>query len=151
MTMTTELQQPEIDTLPEQDEESLLLDQLQGARHQVEALKKEASALKIKQNQAEHDLGVIEQAVADYMEGNGLLNFNAPDGRSCELGKTYAVDVEDITSVPYKYIRLKPAVEEINKALIQEAVKRGELVVAGSNWLKMKESNKITIKNKGSK
>jgi hypothetical protein len=48
------------------DEESLLLDQLQSARHAVEVAKKVVAAARLKQNQAEYQLEVIEQAVADY-------------------------------------------------------------------------------------
>lgn len=120
--------------MTEQDEEKILIDQLQSKRAKVEKIKAARAALMFDQNEAEHELEQVEQAIIDYMTGNGLLQF-----ANLELGKSYSVDVENIEAVPEKYIRVKTT-REVNKALIR--AERPE----GVNWYTMKESYKLTVK-----
>ena len=127
-------------TMTNDNEESLLLDQLQGARHAVELAKKAVAAARIKQNEAEAALEVMNQAVADYFIGNGLLQFEA-NGLVVELGKSYSVDIADPAAVPAEYMRTK-TVSEPDKVKIRNEAPRD------ANWYVMKESNKITVRGK---
>lgn len=122
------------------NEESILLDQLQSARHAVELAKKAVSVARTKQNEAEAALEVMNQAVADYFIGNGLLQFEA-NGLVVELGKSYSVDIADPAAVPEEYMRTK-TVSEPDKVKIRNEAPRD------ANWYVMKESNKITVRGK---
>lgn len=116
------------------DEEELFLkDKLNSARHAVELKKQEIRELTLQKNQLEKTLEDTEQAVIDYMQGNGLL---ATD--NFILGRSYSVDIADAESVPDEYCRIK-TVREPNKILIKEVKPQG-------NWYNITE--KFNIRSK---
>lgn len=124
-------------TMTVEDEEKFLIDQLNGARFALEQHKKAMSALRFEQNALEKRLEKVEEAMVDYMKGNGLVKFSN-DKVSISLGKSYVVDVNDIDAVPEEFIRTK-VTKEPNKVLIRELKPQG-------NWYTIVESDKLTIK-----
>lgn len=124
-------------TMTIEDEESFLIDQLNSARFALEQHKKAMSALRFEQNALEKRLEEAEQAMVDYMKGNGLVKFSN-DKVIISLRKSYAVDVSDIDAVPEEFIRTK-VTKEPNKGLIRELKPQG-------NWYTIVESDKLTIK-----
>lgn len=116
------------------DEEELFLkDKLNSARHAVELKKQEIRELTLQKNQLEKTLEDTEQAIIDYMQGNGLL---ATD--NFILGRSYSVDIADAEAVPDEYCRIK-TVREPNKILIKEVKPQG-------NWYSITE--KFNIRSK---
>ena len=114
------------------DEEGLLLDQLKGARWKVEQIKKEITLLAIDKSEAEYSLEVIEQAIVDYMQGNGLVKF-----ANCTLGQSEVVDIADEKAVPKEYLREKISYEP-NKIKIKD--ERPD-----ANWYSIKERHFIKL------
>lgn len=120
-------------TLTLEEEEKLLTEKLQSARHALKIHKEETSSRKFEQNKLEKELETIEQACVDYMLGNGLL-----DTENLLLGKSYSVDVPDVDVVPEEFVRVK-ITKEPNKILIKELKPQG-------NWYTIKENYKLTTK-----
>jgi hypothetical protein len=122
-----------------ENEEQLLTEELLFARKDLELAKQTVAMARIEQNKAEAYLAGVEQAVADYFTGSGLLKFEAGNV-TVELGKSYSVDVETIDAVPEAYIRTK-VVKEVDKQRIRDERPAG-------NFYVMKESNKITVRSR---
>ncbi len=125
-------------TLTIQEEENMLIDKLQSARHALEMHKKAVSSMRFEQNALEKQLEEIEQSCIDYMTGNGLV-----ETERLRLGTSASVDVPDVDAVPEQFIREK-ITREPNKILISEAHKSGKL--SGANWYTIKQSYKLTLK-----
>ena len=121
-----------------EDEEKFLLEQLLGARHGLELHKKETSARRFQQNILEKELEVIEQAVADYMTGNGVKQFEAGHC-TITISETESVDAPDVDAIPEQFVRTK-ITKEPNKILIKE------LRPEGANWYSLKQGFKLTVK-----
>lgn len=123
------------------DEEQFLIDNLCAARREAMLHKEQMSMMRLKANQLDAVIEEYEQALVDYMKGNGIKQTTR-DNLVVTLGTSESVDCPDISAVPTKYIRTKET-HEINKALI-----RAERP-ANANWYSIKESDKITITSKG--
>jgi hypothetical protein len=117
-----------------EEEENLIIDHLQSARHALELYKAETSARRFKQNQLEKQLEDAERALIDYMLGNGLIKTDR-----VTLGETESVDAPDADAIPDEYVRVK-TVREPNKILIKEVRPDG-------NWYAITKNYKITIKS----
>ena len=115
-----------------EEEENFIIDRLQSARHALELHKQETSVRRFKQNQLEKELAEVEQALIDYMLGNGLLKTER-----VTLGETESVDAPDVDAIPEEFVRVK-TVREPNKILIKELRPEG-------NWWVLKKTYKITI------
>jgi len=122
------------------DEEGFLTQQLLDARHALELFKQESSARKFKQNELEKRLADTEQALLDYVNANGLKQFEVGTHK-ITIGISEVVDCPDIDAIPSQFIREK-IVKEPNKILIKE------LRPAGANWYSIKTNQKITITTK---
>lgn len=120
-------------TITEHDEEGILIDQLKSARWKLEQIKRQQTKLALDKDLAEHELEVIKQAIIDYMEGNGLVQF-----ANCTLGYSESIDCPDLEAIPDDYIRVK-TVKEPNKALIKAAKPQG-------NWYVVKSTPKLTLR-----
>lgn len=116
-----------------EDEELLLKDKLNSARHAVKLKSDEIRNLTTQKKQLESELAEIEQDCVDYMQGNGLLateNFT--------LVKTYSVNIADENAVPDEFCRIK-TIREPNKILIKE-------LQPDANWYSIDEN--ISIRSK---
>lgn len=122
------------------EEENMLIDKLMSARQAVMDAK---AAHAITSNQLAHMKSLeeeCEQALIDYMQGNGLTYFE-DEFSSYSLRKSRSVDIVDEDAVPSKYLRTKT---EINKALIRAE----SLDPKDYNWLQYKDSVNLHIKAK---
>lgn len=126
-------------TMTNYEEEQLLLDKLLDARHKVQLAKDAVSLARMRQSEAEHALSVIEQAVYDYCDGNGLMKFESMN-HTVSYGLSASVDVADPSAVPDEFMRVK-TVREPNKQLIAASRPQG-------NWYVIKQSPKITVRSK---
>jgi hypothetical protein len=124
-------------TITPQDEEHLLIDMLIGTRNSVQRAKKEVEAASAVLRTMEKQLEDVEQAIIDYCEANGVLQFNA-EHYSITVQSRESVDVPDVDAVPEEYTRIK---REPNKILIKEARPQG-------NWYAIKETKHITLRSK---
>jgi hypothetical protein len=113
------------------DEEAMIIEQIQAARHRLKINQQDQQELKFERIKYENELREVEQALLDYLNGNGLVKTER-----VTLSESEAVEVEDISAVPGEYIRTKL---EVNKSLIQKERPIG-------NWYTIKKSPKITIK-----
>ena len=127
-------------TMTNEDEELLLTDKLLDARNKVERIKRLVTYLLTRQNRNQKDLEVIEQAFADYFEGNGLIKLEAM-GCIVSYSLSSSVDIADPTAVPEEFIRRK-IVSEPDKIKIRNEAPRN------SNWFTIKQSPKITVRSK---
>jgi len=121
-------------TMTIEEEESLIIDKLQSARHALELHKKECSAMRFKQNQLEKEVDDADRALIDYMLGNGLLKTER-----VTLGETTAVDAPDVDAIPDQFVRVK-TIREPNKVLIKELRPEG-------NWYSLTKNYKVTIRS----
>lgn len=128
-------------TMTNEEEGLFLVQQVNGLRHDIETISNAARDLTAKKRVKETQLAEAETALADYMKGNGLLQTKEGP-YSVTLGTSTSVEVEDIESVPERYIRVK-TIKEVNKALIKAEN------LPESNWLKYRVSDKITITHEG--
>lgn len=122
-----------------QDEESLLLDQLNSARFALEQHKKAMSSLRLEQNALEKRLEEVTQAMADFFTGNGLLEFETSQF-VVRYGESESVDVPDVEALPERFVRTK-IIKEANKILLRE-------LRPLANYYTIKKSPKITVTNK---
>lgn len=120
-------------TMTIEDEEKMIADQIQSARADLEIYEKAARAARFEVDQQRAALQTLTQAALDYMTGNGLTECE-----SFRVKKSYRVDVEDISSVPTEYLRVK-TITEINKDKI-----RAERPDA--NWYTMAEHLNVEVK-----
>lgn len=116
-----------------EEEENFIIDRLQSARHALELHKQETTARRFKQNQLEKELADAEQALIDYMLGNGLLKTER-----VTLGETESVDAPDVDAIPEEFVRVK-TVREPNKVLIKELRPNG-------NWYAITKNYKVTVR-----
>lgn len=115
------------------EEEKFLIDKLLSARHALKLHKEESSYRRFKQNELEKNLETTEQAVIDYMVGNGLKETSG-----LSISETYSVDAPDVETLPDEFVRVK-TVREPNKILIRELKPQG-------NWYTIKQGYKLTYK-----
>jgi hypothetical protein len=115
------------------DEEKFLINQLTSAREQLLELENLESELKHRKAIAKNHIMVVENAIIDYMQGNGLVETTR-----FRITQHFAVDVEDESAVPDLYIRIKTT-REVNKALIKAEK-------PSANWYKLKPSITLTFK-----
>lgn len=115
-------------TMTNADEERFLFEQLTDARQRVEAVKKKQLELQLERNREEKLLDDIEQAVFDYMIGNGIV-----ESENFRIKKTQVVDV--LGDFPDEYARIK-----------REPDKR-KILANGpeANWYVMKENTHIQL------
>ena len=123
------------------DEEGLLLSELMEIRNRIRVHKEIDNMRKLDKNLLERRLEEAEQAIVDYMEGNGLKQFESGHN-TVTLGYTNSVDIKDVDAVPDEYCRVK-TIKEPNKALLTELFKAGSL--PENNWMAMKTNPKITV------
>lgn len=123
------------------NEEGLLFSELMLARQKLREHKEQDNIRKLEKGQLERRVETMEQAVVDYMTGNGLTQFESGNNR-ITLGYSTSVDIKDDEAVPDEYCRIK-TIKEPNKALLGELFKNGTL--PETNWMSIKTSPKLTV------
>ena len=118
-------------------EEALIIEHIQAARHRLKINQQDQQELKFERIKYENELAEYEQALLDYLQGNGLVKTER-----VTLSESEAVEVEDIAAVPAEYIRTKL---EVNKLAITKAYKAG--LLQNANWFVMKKNPKIIIRS----
>lgn len=113
------------------DEEQMMADQLDGARHAVKLLKEEKAHIQRAINESEIRVAELEQAALDYMQSNGLVS-----SEHFYLKKTEQVIVDDVDALPDYFVRFK---READKAKIK--AERPD-----ANWYSIQENTNIVRK-----
>jgi len=126
-----------INIQPENAEGDFILDQYFAASNAIESYNREVRA---KKAELEANFSIVEQALKDYMEGNGIVKYTSKDNHTVSMGwTTNTVITCSVDELPERFIRTK---KEPNKILINEAVKAGEKF----NWLEYESTKKLTVK-----
>lgn len=121
-------------------EEKLIMEQIWKARADVLELNGKFLDAKTALNIAIKRCDDAEQAMIDFMEGNGIVKTE-----EASLSYTKSCNVIDVDAVPEQFIRVR-TVKEPNKILINEYYKE---LTELPNWLAYETKPKLTIKRKG--
>lgn len=112
-----------------QDELGMLIDKYQSAQERL-------SDAKHALDDAKAEFKVIEEALTDYMTGNGLVE-DSTSTKIARIKKGATVVVDDVDALPEEYVRVK---READRALIRKNRPQ-------ANWWREEETIKLEVKN----
>lgn len=128
--------------ITEDEEQDYLFQEMMYARHEIEKINDQIRELQAEKKRFTKRKEETEQALADYMQANGVINFKA-NKETVTLGESTSVDVPDVEALPDEYVRIK---READKTKIGQALRMGK--IANANWFTVAVKPKITVRSK---